>query len=212
MLNIQQSSKRIVEILHVINDIAERTNLLAMNAAIEAAHAGDSGRGFAVVAGEIRGLAEMTGENSRNIDASVKTIVDQIDITEQQARDTSAKMEESFQDLHQLTGGLQQTISVITALGEKSAVMAGHLEDLVRDSRGITESAKISDERITSISDGLGNLVSSLATAEQSVDQVYRAIRDQREVFARTESSIVANSEGIRRLYETVKGFDTGRE
>jgi methyl-accepting chemotaxis protein len=212
MLSIQQSSKRITEVLHVINDIAERTNLLAMNAAIEAAHAGDSGRGFAVVAGEIRGLAEMTGENSRNIDTSIKTIVDEINLTEQQARETSAKMSESFQDLHQLTGGLQQTISVITELGNKSAVMSSHLDELVRDSRGITESAKTSDERISSISGGLDDLVKALVEAEASVDEVYRSIVEQREVFSRTEASIIANSEGIRRLYDTVKGFTTDGE
>jgi methyl-accepting chemotaxis protein len=212
MLSIQQSSKRITEVLHVINDIAERTNLLAMNAAIEAAHAGDSGRGFAVVAGEIRGLAEMTGENSRNIDTSIKTIVDEINLTEQQARETSAKMSESFQDLHQLTGGLQQTISVITELGNKSAVMSSHLDELVRDSRGITESAKTSDERISSISGGLDDLVKALVEAEASVDEVYRSIVEQREVFTRTEASIIANSEGIRRLYDTVKGFTTDGE
>jgi methyl-accepting chemotaxis protein len=212
MLSIQQSSKRITEVLHVINDIAERTNLLAMNAAIEAAHAGDSGRGFAVVAGEIRGLAEMTGENSRNIDTSIKTIVDEINLTEQQARETSAKMSESFQDQHQLTGGLQQTISVITELGNKSAVMSSHLDELVRDSRGITESAKTSDERISSISGGLDDLVKALVEAEASVDEVYRSIVEQREVFTRTEASIIANSEGIRRLYDTVKGFTTDGE
>ncbi len=209
MISIQQSSRRILEILNVINDIAERTNLLAMNAAIEAAHAGDSGRGFAVVAGEIRGLAEMTGENSQNIDSSIKSIVEEIDQTEQQARRTSAKMEESFTDLHQLTGGLQQTISVISELGAKSEVMTGHLTDLVEDSRGISDSAKISNERITSVRDGLEDLVGSLDKAQDAVDQVYRAIMEQRELFARTEESIKAGSAGIRKLYETVKGFET---
>jgi methyl-accepting chemotaxis protein len=206
---IAQESEGLLQASSIIAGIAGRTNLLAMNAAIEAAHAGDSGRGFAVVASEIRGLAEMTGENSRNIDSSIKSIVDEINLSEQQARQTSSQMEQSFKDLHQLTGGLQQTISVITELGNKSGVMTGHLDNLVSDSSSITESAKISNERITSVRDGLEELVGSLETAQNSVDQVNRAIVDQREVFTRTEESIIANSEGIRKLYETVKGFET---
>lgn len=207
MIGIQKSSKQILDILHVINDIAERTNLLAMNAAIEAAHAGDTGRGFAVVAGEIRGLAEMTGENSRNIDASIKSIVQEINSSEIQARKTAEKMEESFQELHALTGGLNETIEVISSLGNKSNFMYEHLQELSRNSKSISKSAETSDSRIESISGGLLKLVEQLQNAEHKVEKVYNSIEEQSAVFAETADSIESNTRDIQSLYDMVKGF-----
>lgn len=74
MKRLGESSQEIGEIVELINDIAEQTNILSLNAAIQAAMAGEAGRGFAVVADEVQRLAERSGNATRQIDALVKTI------------------------------------------------------------------------------------------------------------------------------------------
>ncbi|MCB1192548.1 MAG: hypothetical protein H7A23_16960 [Leptospiraceae bacterium] len=73
MDSIDESSKKMIDIINIINDISDRVNLLALNASIEAARAGDSGRGFAVVAGEVSKLADQTASSIKDINILIKS-------------------------------------------------------------------------------------------------------------------------------------------
>lgn len=86
--SVQQNSENISEMVQLIMDISEQTNLLAMNAAIEAAHAGDYGKGFAVVAEEIRKLADKSSGSAKEIQNVVKEIVNNISKTSSQSEVT----------------------------------------------------------------------------------------------------------------------------
>ncbi len=89
---LSQNVDAIRDVISAINDISERTNLLAMNAAIEAAHAGKAGLGFAVVAGEIRKLSEGTKANSANIEKTLKSMIDSLADVRKTADEAGASM------------------------------------------------------------------------------------------------------------------------
>jgi methyl-accepting chemotaxis protein len=160
-------AERIAEMASVINDVSERTNLLAMNAAIEAAHAGDRGRGFAVVADEIRKLAEETGRNAATISSELRTVTEKIDETADGAEQASGA-------IRAMTSGMESAASsfreVVAELGKLSDRSAGVGESLV----------------------ALVAATERLGTASGEIDESSAVIREATEVLARLSSENTA--------------------
>jgi methyl-accepting chemotaxis protein len=94
MDEINASSKKIADIIGVIDGIAFQTNILALNAAVEAARAGEQGRGFAVVAGEVRSLAQRSAEAAREIKSLIGTSVDRVETGSRLVQDAGATMDD----------------------------------------------------------------------------------------------------------------------
>jgi methyl-accepting chemotaxis protein len=115
MTSINQSSKKIVDIIGVIDGIAFQTNILALNAAVEAARAGEQGRGFAVVAAEVRTLAQRSAAAAKEIKALIDDSVDKVDAGARLVDQAGTTMDEIVESVKRVT----DIISEITAASQE---------------------------------------------------------------------------------------------
>ena len=118
MSSISESSRKIVEIIYVIDSIAFQTNILALNAAVEAARAGEQGRGFAVVAGEVRNLAQRSAAAAKEIKNLIDDSVNKVDAGSKQVDEAGATMTEIVQAVKRVTDIMAE---IASASSEQSA-------------------------------------------------------------------------------------------
>jgi methyl-accepting chemotaxis protein len=118
MGSISASSKKIMDIISVIEGIAFQTNILALNAAVEAARAGEQGRGFAVVAAEVRNLAQRSAAAAKEITALISDSVDKVEIGSKQVDQAGATMNEIVQAVKRVTDIMSE---ITAASSEQSA-------------------------------------------------------------------------------------------
>ncbi len=146
-----ESSQEIGEIVELISDITEQTNVLALNAAIQAASAGEAGRGFTVVAEEVQRLAERSGEATKQIGAIVKTIqTDTQDAVSAMEKSTQGVVEgaklsdnagQALAEIGDVSRKLAQLIETISQTTQTQAKAAGAVAVSMRNILGITEQA-----------------------------------------------------------------------
>jgi len=173
---VEQEASNVNSVLDVIRGIAEQTNLLALNAAIEAARAGEQGRGFAVVADEVRTLASRTQDSTQDIQRmleglqqGVKSSVDAISASVETARDTvesASTTGQSLNDVKKIIDSISQmTVQVATAVEEQSQVVdeinknlssiGEYSNDVASGAEAATKSCLLLDD----LADGLTNEV-----------------------------------------------------
>ena len=171
---LSQNVDAIRDVISAINDISERTNLLAMNAAIEAAHAGKAGLGFAVVAGEIRKLSEGTKANSANIEKTLKSMIDSLADVRKTADEAGAAMK-------WIGGKVEETR---TSFQE----VAVDMDELATGSRQVSQSVRQVSDMSVQTKDQFSAVVSNVKNMMVSFDggsQVFEEIRGrQNDIFS----------------------------
>jgi methyl-accepting chemotaxis protein len=171
MASISTSSKKIVDIIGVIEGIAFQTNILALNAAVEAARAGEQGRGFAVVASEVRNLAQRSAAAAKEIKALIGDSVDKVEIGAKQVDQAGATMGEIVAAVKRVTDIMYE---ITAASNEQSAGIEQvnqaitQMDEVTQQNAALVEQAAAAAEAMRDQAQGLADIVSVFKLAQPS--------------------------------------------
>jgi methyl-accepting chemotaxis protein len=205
--SIKESVEQIQAFTTMIDEIATQTNLLSMNAAIEAAHAGEAGKGFAVVAGEIRKLAETSSTESRQIGESIKKITGTILKTEESGKSSKeafSRIAESVKNVAEGLYGIASSTSELT-MGSKEVMKA------ILEVKNVTIDVKDSSTEIREQQIKLNNVVGQSIKAIEKLQLIETEMSDRSGEIELSMKNLIHVVEELnldsRELKEEIKRF-----
>jgi methyl-accepting chemotaxis protein len=169
MDEIHTSSKKIGDIIGVIDGIAFQTNILALNAAVEAARAGEQGRGFAVVAGEVRSLAGRSAEAAREIKALINASVERVESGSRQVQDAGATMGEIVSSVQRVADIIREitaaSVEQSQGIGQVNTSV-GSLDQMTQQNAALVEQSAAAAESLKEQANMLHDVVARFRLEE----------------------------------------------
>lgn len=204
---IQSRSKNLEEASTVIRNIASQTNLLAMNAAIEAAHAGESGKGFSVVAGEIRKLAEESNVQGTKIQNALKEVQDIIN----EVTASTQSVQGQFQQIFDLTKTVTEQESVIEHAMKEQNEESTLILDAMEQITSVTESVKNGSSEMLEGSKQISYEMDNIASLTNTVNSNMTDMTDKAETInecaQKARDCVAKNVDSITNLKNAMDKF-----
>src|SRR5450830_667365 len=199
MNSIKESSRKIVDIISVIDGIAFQTNILALNAAVEAARAGEQGRGFAVVASEVRNLAQRSASAAKEIKILIGDSVEKVDSGSRLVDAAGKTMKEIVTSVKHVAN----IMSEITAAGQEQSTgieevnrAITQMDEMTQQNAALVEQAAAAAESMEEQAANLAHAVSAFKLGTQGSQVTINRGSTIRKVEARTDTSVLAETKG----------------
>ncbi len=204
---ISETGKKVQNIVKIISDIADRTNLLSMNASIEAAHAGEQGKGFAVVASEIRKLSQNTASSAKMISSLIDEISDKITNGEEIFKDLSS----TFTAMHDKTNSITTMITGISAQSTKQIESAREniikIDDLLNASIDIKKDTITQHNQIEQLKQSIDIINSDTRKISDNEHNKTEGIKELIESFLQIKENSKTSFDDINKLETTIAQY-----